>query len=469
MKHRRTKIVCTIGPKTNTFQQLRKLANAGMNIARLNMSHGEHRWHASVISNIRKLNKQLDLNIAVMLDTKGPEIRTGDIADPIKLKKGQKLTLTVRRAAKLGDRIVEVNYDHFVKDVKVGDRILVDNGLLRLKVLEKTQTDVRCQCLNNFTLTSRRHINLPKSPMRLPAVTKKDWKDISFGVKHGVDFIALSFVRKSADIEEVRKYLKRKKSHACIVSKIESHESIPKLDKIIEASDGVLIARGDLGAELPYYEVPVIQKRIVHLCNELNKPVIVATHILESMIQHPSPTRAEVNDLSQAVFQQADATMLSGETTVGEYPIEAVKTMANVIQRIEREVYSDDVVLLHETNTVKEEIVEAASVMASNLKAKAIMVFTHSGHMAKLTSRCRPSTPIFAFSRTKGVDKRLQLAFGVQAFHYSSPNDPEKKIHKAFGILNKRKLLNSGDQVVVVSDILTPDNEFVQSVQIREV
>jgi pyruvate kinase len=469
MKFRRTKVICTIGPQTNSKAQLLKLAQAGMNVARLNMSHGEHKWHKEVIRNVNAVNKKYDFNIAIMLDTKGPEIRTGDLPDPIKVKKGQMINLTIQGAPTLPPNTVWINYDRFVKDVHVGDRILIDNGLLKLKVIKKNSADVECLCLNGYTITSRRHINLPKSFLKMPAITKKDWKDIAFGIKHNVDFIALSFVRKAKDIEEVRKYLSRKKKDISIISKIESHESIPKVEEIIEASDGILIARGDLGAELPYYEVPVLQREIINICNEMNKPVIVATHILESMIQHSAPTRAEVNDLSQAVFQRADATMLSGETAVGNYPVEAVKTMVNVINRIEEEVYRNEAVLLHDTNSVKEEIVEAASVMATNLKVKAILVFTHSGRLALLTSRCRPSSPIFSFSRTKGVDKKLQLAFGVHPFHYTAPNDPEKKIKKAFQILLKEKYLKKGDGVIVVSDVRATRGKHIQSVQVREI
>ncbi len=467
MKFRRTKVVCTIGPSTIEPADLLSLMRAGMDIARLNMSHGEHSWHKGAINTVKKLNTRYGFRTAIMLDTKGPEIRTGDVSEPVKLRRGDTLILTIRRAVKLPKNTVEVNYDNFVNDVKVGDKILVDNGLLRLTIFKKTKLDVFCQCHNGFTLTSRRHINLPKSNVTLPAVTKRDWDDIAFGAKNGIDFVALSFVRRAKDIEDVRAFLQRRKSSAGVIAKIESHQSILHLEEIIRASDGVLIARGDLGAELPYYEVPVIQKEIISRCNEYNKPVIVATHILESMIEHPMPTRAEVNDLSQAVFQMADATMLSGETAAGKYPFESVKTMVSVIERIEREVYTNETVLLHETNSVKEEVVEAAAVMATNLKVKAIVVFTHSGNMALLTSRCRPSVPIFAFSRTPSVEKRLAMAFGIEAFHYASPDNPERKIQIAFSILLAKKLLKKGDRVIVISDVLTSDQLKVPSVQVR--
>ncbi len=469
MKFRRTKVICTIGPKSDSKNQILKLARAGMNIARLNMSHGEHKWYESVIKNINTVNKRYGFNIAIMLDTKGPEIRTGDLPDPVKVKKGQMLTLTVCGAVNLAPNTIWINYDHFVKDVRVGDKILIDNGLLKLRVIKKTSTEVGCECLNNYVITSRRHVNLPKISLKLPAITKKDWKDISFAIKNEVNFIALSFVRRAKDIEQVKAYLIKKKVNISVIAKIESHESIPKIEQIIKASDGVLIARGDLGAELPYYEVPVLQREIINICNEMNKPVIVATHILESMIQHSAPTRAEVSDLSQAVFQRADATMLSGETAIGGYPVESVKTMVNVINRIEEEIYKEDMVILHDTSSEKEEMAEAASVMATNLKIKAILVFTHTGRLALLVSRCRPNSSIFAFSRTEGIDKKLQLAFGVYPFHYTAPDNSEKKIMKAFQILRKKHFLKKGDKVIVISDIRITGDKCVQSIQVREI
>lgn len=468
MKFRHTKIICTIGPKTCSYDMLEKLARAGMDVARLNMSHGDHAWHEDVIRHIHKLNRDESLDVSVMVDIMGPQIRTGDLDDPLKLKKGDRLTLAVDYDEK-DVNSVWVSYDRFLDDIKIGDTILIDNGLLKLKVFEKNARSVICRCLNKYVLTSRRHVNLPGHKLRLPSLTKKDWSDIHLAQELDVDFLALSFVRSAKDLTLVKSYLHKKKTPIDVIAKIETREAVSDIKNIVNAADGIMIARGDLGAELPFSEVPILQKEIIELCNDANKPVIVATHILESMIEHATPTRAEVTDLSYAVFQRADCVMLSGETAVGAYPVESVKTMAQVVDRIEKELLKEDIVFLHENNTSKEEIVESASVMAVNLKAKAIVVFTHSGNSARLTSRCRSGIPIYAFSREEKVDEKLRIAWGVQAFHYRSPDDPEKKIQTAFDMLRKKKLLRLGDKVIVVSDVVTATKERVGSVQIREI
>lgn len=435
---------------------------------RLNMSHGDHVWHARVISDIRKLQKQ-GYALAIMVDITGPQVRTGDLKIPLKVRKGDILRISTRGLSDHDHKMISVNYDHFATSVKLGSTIVMDNGLLKLRVIGKTADSVRCQCLGNFTIGSRRHINLPGVSLKLPFLTKKDWDDLKFGITQDVDFFALSFVRRAKDILQVRKFLEKKRFSASLIAKIESHESIKVLPEIVEVSDAVMVARGDLGAEVPFSEVPILQRDIIDLCNLKSKPVIVATHILESMTEHPTPTRAEVSDLANAVFQGADAVMLSGETANGAYPLEALEAMTSVIDRTEEDVLRNHSALLHHDNVLKEELAESAAVMAANLHAKGIVVFTHSGYLATLSSRSRPVVPVFAFSRTPKVDRKLLLAWGVKPFFFQAPEDSESRISKAFHILQKAKYLRKGDQVILLSDILSGADKRVHTVQVRTI
>jgi pyruvate kinase len=333
---RKTKIVCTIGPKTASFEAIRQLAEQGMNVARLNMSHGTQEWHRGVIGHIKRYNKKYAGSLAIMLDTRGAEVRSGDLKQDLFLRVGDILTLTTRRQAELAPYWVEVSHDGFVAEVALGDIILVDGGMLRLEVKEITRTDVRCQSLDEGVLSSRRHLNIRGKSADLPAITEQDWRDIDFGIEERIDFIALSFVRAAAPILDLQHYLDQQGVAVEVLAKIESAASIPELDSIIAAADGIMIARGDLGAEMPYEEVPLLQAEIVRKCRRSGKPVVVATHMLESMIVNPTPTRAEVTDITHAVQQGVDAIMLSGETATGRYPFKALEVMDVVARRIER-------------------------------------------------------------------------------------------------------------------------------------
>ncbi|MDH5299561.1 MAG: pyruvate kinase [Desulfobulbaceae bacterium] len=463
---RKTKIICTIGPATASFEMLKQLAENGMNVARLNMSHGSHDWHLRVISHIKRLNKKLGMAVAILLDTKGPEVRTGDIACDLALKKGDQLVLTVRRQAELEPYTVEVSHDGFVNEVETGDTILIDGGMISLKVREISGKDIRCESLDNGVLSSRRHINVRGKSADLPSITGKDWQDIRFGVEQGVDFIALSFVRGAGAITELRKYLTCENGSIDILAKIESAESIPHLDEIIARSDGIMIARGDLGAELPFEEVPLLQEEIVRKCRAAGKPVVVATHMLESMIVNPTPTRAEVTDITQAVMQGADATMLSGETATGRHPLKALEVMDVVARRIERQLDLDPKVRVPASDKPKPEIARCAAILANNLQASAILVFTRRGLMAVLLSRCRPAPPIHAFTNTTHVRRRLGIYRGVHPFLIKLSHDPEVSIRRAMDKLLLQERVKGGDRVVVVSDILV-DDKFVETVQVR--
>ncbi|KAL0321503.1 UNVERIFIED_CONTAM: Plastidial pyruvate kinase [Sesamum calycinum] len=382
---RKTKIVCTIGPSTNTREMIWKLAEAGMNVARLNMSHGDHASHQKVIDLVKEYNAQAKDNvIAIMLDTKGPEVRSGDLPQPITLTTGQEFTFTIRRGVGTAD-CVSVNYDDFVNDVEMGDMLLVDGGMMSLMVKSKTKDSVKCEVVDGGELKSRRHLNVRGKSATLPSITEKDWDDIKFGVDNKVDFYAVSFVKDAAVVHELKNYLK---------------DSIPNLHSIITASDGAMVARGDLGAELPIEEVPLLQEEIITICRSMGKAVIVATNMLESMIVHPTPTRAEVSDIAIAVREGADAVMLSGETAHGKFPLKAVKVMHTVSLRTEATMVGAQTPadLGRAFKNHMSEMFAFHATMMSNTLGTSIVVFTRTGFMAILLSHFRPSGTIFAFT-----------------------------------------------------------------------
>ena len=468
MNIRKTKIVCTIGPETSPFQTLKELAENGMDVVRLNMSHGTHDWHRAVIKHVKTINEKTGSSVAILLDTKGPEIRTGDVKSDIALHKGDSLTLTIRRQAELEPYCVEINYDGFVTDVARGDIVLIDGGMLSFEVTNITSTDITCTCLDDGILGSRRHVNVRGKSADLPSITEKDWLDITFGIEHGVDFVALSFVKGAQAIEELRRYITEQKVPIDILAKIESADAIPHLDEIIAASDGIMIARGDLGAELPYEEVPLLQDQIIKKCRWAGKPVIVATHMLESMIVNPTPTRAEVSDITQAVLQGTDAIMLSGETATGRHPLKALEVMDAVASRIEKQLAQDTDVNVQPSDNPKYEIARSASILNNNLNAAATLVITRRGLMAVLLSRCRPNGPIYAFTNTTHVRRRLGIHWGVTGFRIKFSRDPEVSIGRAVAQLKSKNLLNDGDRLIVLSDILA-GGKFIETVQIRVV
>jgi len=467
---RQTKIICTIGPKTASFESILKLARLGMNVARLNMSHGDHLWHKKVIEAIKTINKKGDYSIAILLDTKGPEIRTGDVKSEIKVKSGDQFIFTIKKSVNYKANTVEVNYDDFIKDVAVSDVILIDGGRLSFKVIEKTKDEVITECIDGGIITSRRHINIKGKSSSQPTITEKDWQDIDFGIENNVDFIALSFVKESEAVEKLKEYLKKKGSNALIISKIESAFAISSLEKIIEVSNGVMVARGDLGAELPIEEVPLLQEKIVNLCFQMRKPVIIATHLLESMIENPTPTRAEVTDIFLGLKQKADALMLSGETAVGLYPFKSLEVMSHVVENLEKKIFSKKINFFSFPSSfdAKMEIAKAASFLADNLKVSAIVVFTRRGYMASLVSYFRPFVPIFAFTNMSSVRRKLNLFWGVTAFRIEFSKDPEKTIKKAIEILKEKNYLKKNSQIVVVSDILI-EKQYVETIQIRKI
>ncbi|HST30983.1 MAG TPA: pyruvate kinase [Chthoniobacterales bacterium] len=465
---RKTKIICTLGPATEKPDVIRQLIAHGTDVFRLNMSHAKPNWVRAIVPRIRKLADELSRPIGILLDTQGPAIRTGAVKAPLKLNTGDTLEFTVRGAKPTKEKSVSVNYDKFVQDVNIGDAILVDNGLIKLKIAEKKKDRVICKVLTPATLGSHRHINLPGVHISLPALTKKDVADVKLGAKLGVDFVALSFVRKPGDLEELRDLLTRNKSKACVLAKIEDQAAVESIDHIIKAADIVMIARGDLGIEVPMEELPIIQRRIVKSCIHLGKPVIVATHLLESMITNRLPTRAEITDVANAVFEQADGIMLSGETTVGRYPVECVDVLNRVALRTERSGgagYAEAVML----EDFRKKTAASAVVLANSMARSKIIAFTRHGRMARYFSNLRPKhSTIFAFTTSEEVRRQLTVCWGVCPQRIEFGDDPNANIEAAGKLLRDQRLTSPGDNLVITSDVRVRD-ERIDCVQLRTV
>lgn len=449
---RKTKIVCTIGPSTNTREMIWKLAEAGMNVARMNMSHGDHASHQKVIDLVKEYNAQSKDNvIAIMLDTKGPEVRSGDLPQPLNLVPGQEFSFTIKRGVS-SENSVSVNYDDFVNDVEVGDMLLVDGGMMSLMVKSKTEDSVKCEVVDGGELKSRRHLNVRGKSATLPSITEKDWDDIKFGVENKVDFYAVSFVKDAKVVHELKDYLQSCNADIHVIVKIESADSIPNLHSIISASDGAMVARGDLGAELPIEEVPLLQEEIIRTCRSMGKAVIVATNMLESMIIHPTPTRAEVSDIAIAVREGADAVMLSGETAHGKFPLKAAKVMHTVALRTEATLAGGQkpVNLGQAFKNHTSEMFAFHATMMSNTLGTSIVVFTRTGFMAILLSHYRPSGTIFAFTNEERVRQRLALYQGICPIYMEFLDDAEESFAAALAYLKKHGMVNEGEEVALV-------------------
>jgi pyruvate kinase len=466
---RRTKIVSTLGPATDSAEMIGRLMDAGVNVFRLNMSHAPHDWVRRVFADIRAESARRARHTGIMMDTQGPAIRTGDLSVPLDLQPGQKFTLTVRGERDLEEHSVDVNYENFINDISVGDVVLIDNGTIQMKVLAKSGNKVECEVLTEGKLGSRRHINLPGVKVSLPALTSKDIKDVKLGLELGVDFIALSFVRESRDLLQLREMFEEGGTHPLVIAKIEDQEAIKNLDAIVHEADAIMVARGDLGIEIPYEELPIVQRRIVKTCLRVGRPVIVATHMLESMIESPMPTRAEVTDVSNAVFEEADAIMLSGETTVGKYPLKCIEVFDKIATRIERSGSAQ----FHdaaELTSARQKLVKSAVVMANELKAAALLVFTRHGSMAQYASWMRPHySPIYALCETAKTANEMALCWGVTPF--VMPFDfinPQNTIETALKNLAEQGCLQPGATVVIIGAI-SVGTEIVDAVQMRTV
>jgi pyruvate kinase len=467
---RRTKIIATLGPATESEEMLARLISGGADVLRLNMAHAKHDWTRMIIRRIRKVSQEVGREVAIMMDIKGPEIRTGDLSIPIELKPGEIFDFTVKPDPERGTEIrsVDVNYQNLVNDIKVGDTVLVDSGLIRLEVLSKDQAHIRCRVLTPGHLSSRRHINLPGVKVNLPAFTEKDRADTLVGLEEGIDFVALSFVRAADDVVQLREFLKQNGSKARIIAKIEDQSAIDNLDDIIRTTDVLMIARGDLGIEVPLEELPVIQRRAVRTCLAIGRPVIVATHMLESMIYQPVPTRAEITDVANAVFEQADCVMLSGETTIGKYPLECMGVLDTISRRIEDEVANDTPEpVVFDTERLK--MLRSAIVMANEIKGSVIVSFTRIGITAAGLAAYRPPcAPILAFTDSPETLRHLRIVRSVEPYLVEFSSNPENTIASAIELLRAQNRIKVGDKLVIVSDLVA-SNQRVDSIQLRTV
>jgi len=458
-----TKIVCTIGPACDSPEILAELAEAGMNVARLNFSHGTHDSHKKIIELIHKVNRIRQFPIAILLDTQGPEIRTGN--ETATLISKERVTVSCP-PNKENEGNIHVNYSALKSDLKPGNYISIDSGLVKLKVLGKNKKGLKCEVIDGGIVKGHRHVNLPGTVVKLPGITETDKKDILFGIKQKVNFIALSFVRSSETIREVRELLGKHGEHTEIIAKVENQEGVERLEEIVQEADGVMVARGDLGIEVELEEVPQIQRRIAYLCAKFGKRLIVATQMLESMIEHPVPTRAEVTDVANAVFEQSDSIMLSGETSIGKYPVRSVETLKRIAKRTENFPgvnFSKNLIKMAKG----QHLAASAIQIASDLKIRAAVVITRNGRGARYLSNLRPhKIMIYSFTDNPEVLSSNILYRGVYPFLLELQDNPEDTIQNALKILKKTGNFSTEEQVIVLANILTGEG-YNSSLQIR--
>jgi pyruvate kinase len=452
VQHCRTKIVCTLGPSSATPETIRQLMEAGMNVARINFSHGTHEQHAKTIKMVRDVADALRRPVAILGDLQGPRIRIGDLAAPVVLEDGADVHMAPEGEEKPGD--LPVTYEELAHDVHVGDRILINDGLLELVVLDVEAPRVTARVLHGGKLTSHKGINLPGVQVSAPSITDKDREDVVFAVEQGLEYLALSFVRRAEDITQLRSLVPKE---MLVVAKIEKDSALDNIESIIKATDVVMVARGDLGVELPFEEVPFAQKRIISLCNRLGRPVITATQMLESMITHPRPTRAEASDVANAIIDGTDAVMLSAETAAGQYPRLAVEAMSRIIHEIERHSHvrvGEDRRRRPEAAYSTEFAIAAASYAAvSMLGAPCLIVFTKSGFSARVVASQRPQVPILVLTDSPRTYRHLALVWGVIPELVTHCDTYEEMVRLALGAVRRRELARTGDRVVVTAGV----------------
>lgn len=467
---RHTRITFTIGPATESEAQLEAVINAGADVVRLNMAHADHEWVRKTVERVRKVSRRMRRELAVMMDIKGPEIRTGARTEPAQLVTGQVVDVTgTPDAAAEGDTLViPTNYPKMITAVPVGGVVLVDNGLIQLRVLEQRKDRLRCKVEQPGPLGSRRHINLPGVKVDLPALTDKDRADVAVGCEVGVDFYALSFVREAADVDALRRVLLEHHSKAHIISKIEDQSAIEHLGSILDATDALMVARGDLGIEIPYDTLPVIQRRAVAMAIAKRKPVIVATHMLESMIQNPVPTRAEVTDVANAVREMADSVMLSGETTTGKHPVRCVEVMARIAATTENEL-PRQLTPEQPNETPKVKLLRAAAALAQDLGHTGIIAFTRNGDVPRTLSSLRAGgCPIYAFTEEEHVHRKMSLLWGVTSFYNKFSKQADENITIALERLRDDGYCVPGQVLVIVTNVILGP-QVIDSVQLRAV
>ena len=456
---KKTKVICTMGPNTNDRELIKQLALNGMDICRFNFSHGDHEEQAGRFDLVSSVREELNIPLATLLDTKGPEIRTGQLKDDkkVSLSEGQKFTLTTRQV--IGDEtITMITYEGLPQDISKGNTILIDDGLIELRVDQITDgTDIECTVINGGELGSKKGVNVPNVSIRLPGITEKDKDDILFGIEKGFDFIAASFVRNAACIEEIKELMWSHDADIPVIAKIENAEGIKNLDEIIRVADGIMVARGDMGVEIPAEQVPHIQKEIIKKCNAAYKPVITATQMLDSMIRNPRPTRAEVTDVANAIYDGTDVVMLSGETANGKYPLEALKMMVKIAETTEKDLTAAhyDTSKLHSKRSISSAVSNAAVQTANNLNAKAIVCPTISGFTARLTSKLKPNAEIIGCSPYDNVLRKMQIYWGVRPLKTAVESSTDKIVEHAIEVAENAGYLTDGDIAIVSAGIAT--------------
>ena len=452
-KYRKTRIICTLGPATDSDEMLERLIVAGADVFRLNMSHAKHEWVKDICPRIRAISKRLDKNTGILCDLQGPSIRTGDVDGELKLEVGDTVEFRKKDADASVELSTTVNYEGLMADVSVGDRLIVDNGNLLMQVKETLGDRILCEAKTQGAMGSRRHINLPGVRLRLPALTRKDHQDLAVACDCGVDFIAGSFVRDADHVRELRGAMQERGGDAHIIAKIEDQEAVRNIDGIIAEANLIMVARGDLGIEVNIEELPIIQRKIVKRCMELGTRVIVATHMLESMLTNPLPTRAEVTDVSNAVFEEADAVMLSGETSVGKYPVNCVDILDRIARRIERSGglgYGKEAKL----TTDRQKTIRSAILLADSIADARIVVFTRRGNMPVQTALLRPHSSIHAFAPDDATCRKVKLARGVIARQVSFEGSPDLVIKRSIEMLINENVVKEGTPLVVISDMV---------------
>jgi len=471
VSYNKSKIVATVGPASNSKEMLRALIKEGVDIFRLNFSHGTHEDHLKVITYVRELNQELGTTVSLLQDLQGPKIRINQMEPDVVIERGQELIITSREL--VGNReIASTSYKELPRDVKVGDMILVDDGKIELKVTEIRDVDVVTEVVYGGPLKSRKGINLPFTKVSAPSLTEKDAEDLEFGLKNDVDWIALSFVRKAHDIQTLRGIIDSRKSNAKIVAKIEKPEALSNIDEIIATTDGVMVARGDLGVEIWMEEVPMVQKMLVEKCNKAGKPVIVATQMMESMIENPRPTRAETNDVANAIMDGADAVMLSAETASGKYPIEVIRSMVRTIASVEK---SPNIYFRFRDvdpklpSYINDSLVLAACKLAKDVGAKAIVGMTASGYTAFKSSSHRPNANIFVFTGNKSLLNKINLVWGSRAYHYDKTNSTDETIADVEAILKREGHVQTGDIFIFLASMPIQERARTNTLKINVV
>jgi pyruvate kinase len=459
-KNRKTKIICTIGPSSHSEEMILKMHEKGMNIARLNFSHGTHEDHQKVIDAIHTINKSLDIPIATMLDTKGPEIRIGTFKEPVVLKDNELVTITTENLEWSTEKRIEISYKDIQKILSKGSLIYIADGTVELKVEEIDGTEIICKVTIGGEIGTRKNVNVPGAIVELPGVSEQDVQDILFGIRNHMDMIAQSFVKTPEDVLEVKKILKEHNAeHIAVIAKIESFQALQWLDKIIDVSDGIMVARGDLGVQIPIENIPHVQKTIIRKCNVKGKPVITATQMLESMTKNPRPTRAEATDVANAILDGTDAIMLSGETASGKHPLRAIETMDKIARKTEQTLkdihivqWNDEIENEHKT-TITDSISRSVCETAKELNASAIVTCTSTGHTARQISRHKPLNPILAVTPNEKEFRKLSLVWGVTPVLIDYPENTDQLIEKSLEMIKEKKYVEPLDFVVITAGI----------------